>query len=64
MTMMLSFAALMRHLPGSLVARLDGWSRRVAQTRVDARRQRSWRKTQPLPPVLNGRAYLPHPWRD
>lgn len=64
MPMILSLAGLLRHLPRSVVSRLDAWSQRTAAARVQARRMGRLRKTMPLPPVLNGRAYLPHPWRD
>jgi hypothetical protein len=62
--MLISIAGALRLLPAAVQSSLDGWSQRVAAERALARRQRGLRKTQPLPPVLNGRAYLPHPWRD
>ena len=57
-------AALVQVLPAVLLAPLDAWSRRVAQARLAARRSAGQRKVSPLPPVVSGRAYLPHPWRD
>ncbi|MBI5278839.1 MAG: hypothetical protein HY854_20570 [Burkholderiales bacterium] len=51
-------------LPRRLRESLDAWSQRVAQRRAQARRRRGERRVVPLPPVVIGRAYLPHPWRD
>lgn len=64
MTTLISIAGALRHLPRSVVASLDAWSQRTAVLKAQARRTGTLRRTSPLPPVLNGRAYLPHPWRD
>lgn len=58
------FASLLQMLPAVLVAPLDAWSQRIARARVAARRAAMLRKSAPLPPVVTGHAYLPHPWRD
>lgn len=58
------FAALVQLLPAALVAPLDAWSQRVARARLAARRSGAQRATAPLPPVVTGHTYLPHPWRD
>jgi hypothetical protein len=58
------FATLVQMLPAALVAPLDAWSQRVARARVAARRSSMLREAAPLPPVVNGHTYLPHPWRD
>ena len=57
-------SAWLQRLPASLLAALDAWSLRVAQRKREARRLAQLRKTSPLPPVINGPTYLPHPWRD
>jgi hypothetical protein len=38
--------SLLRHLPASLLARLDAWSYRVAQRRAQARREAGLRLSQ------------------
>ena len=54
----------LQSLPAPLLASLDAWSHRVAQRRAQERRKRALRPAGALPPVITGRAYLPHPWRD
>jgi hypothetical protein len=55
---------MLRLLPAGVHRSLDAWSARVAQQRAQARRQRGVRKVSPLPPVVVGPTFLPHPWRD
>ena len=54
----------LRWVPTRVHAALDAWAQRSAKARAQARRLRGARPTAPLPPVMTGRAYLPHPWRD
>ena len=56
-------AQLFALLPRGLHDRLDAWSQRVAERRIEARRHRGDRPAAPLPPVVTGHALPPHPWR-
>lgn len=57
-------SAWLHFVPAPLLAVLDAWSQRVASRKAQARRLAQLRKTAPLPPVVTGPTYLPHPWRD